>query len=33
LDKQPLASPDVRPLAWPQLLARLQVWRELGIYG
>lgn len=31
LDKQPLASPDVRPLAWPHVLARLQVWHELGI--
>lgn len=31
LDKQPLASPDVRPLAWPRVLARLQVWRELGV--
>lgn len=32
LDEQPLATPDVRPLAWPRLLAGLQVWRELGIH-
>jgi glycosyltransferase involved in cell wall biosynthesis len=33
LDNQPLASPDVRQLAWPQLLTRLQVWRVLGIHS
>lgn len=31
LDLLPLATPDMRPLAWPRLLAGLQIWRRLGI--
>ncbi len=33
LDKQLLVTPDVQSLAWPDLLAGLQVWRELGIHA
>lgn len=31
LDQQALQVPDVRSLAWPRLLAGLQIWRQLGI--
>lgn len=31
LDRRLLVAPDVQALAWPRLLAQLQVWRELGI--
>jgi glycosyltransferase involved in cell wall biosynthesis len=31
-DQQPCVVPDVRPLAWPQLLAQLQVWRRIGVH-
>lgn len=31
LNQQFLRTPDVRSLAWPALLAQLQIWRELGM--
>ncbi|MEI8030417.1 MAG: glycosyltransferase [Comamonadaceae bacterium] len=31
LDQQLLQVPDVRSLAWPRLLAGLQIWHQLGI--
>jgi hypothetical protein len=31
LEQQSLSVPDLRSLAWPQLLAGLGIWRQLGI--
>jgi hypothetical protein len=31
LEQQSLSVPDLRSLAWPQLLAGLNIWRQLGI--
>ncbi len=31
LNERTLVVPDVRSLAWPRLLAKLQIWRQLGV--
>jgi glycosyltransferase involved in cell wall biosynthesis len=33
LARQNCVVPDVRALAWPHLLAGLQIWRQLGLYA
>lgn len=33
LENQALVVPDVRSLAWPRLLAGMQVWRQIGVHA